>query len=89
MMNQADAIHILHAARFVRAGGPVVSIASNGVTFRSMGPGPVLRAFLASHGGTVENLPAGSFLESGTGVQTCVVAFIACDGCRSMACRAG
>ena len=84
--NDAAVIHTLHAARFVRAGGPVVTIAPNDILEHSTGPGPRLRAFLAAHGGTVEKLPEGAFLESGTGVHTCVLTFATCARCRSGAC---
>lgn len=79
--------HIMHVGRFLDAGGPVASIASAGVEFRMTKDAVAFRAFLAVHGGTIETMPEGSFLESGTGVRTVIVEYKACAGCRAGTCE--
>lgn len=68
-----DIRHIQHAARFLGPGGTLVAIASGGVEFRDDEPARGFRAWVAEQGGRIEKLPEGSFLESGTGVRTCLV----------------
>jgi predicted RNA methylase len=69
---QADIDHVLHALNFLRPGGRLVSVMSNGVTFRR-GKAAEFRLLVAERGGSIEPLPSGSFLPS-TGVETVVVA---------------
>ena len=82
-----EVAHVLHAGRFVAPGGPVASIASAGVEFRTTKDAIAFRAFLDAHGGTIEAMPEGSFLESGTGVRTVIVEYKACAGCRAGTCE--
>lgn len=70
----ADALHVLHAMSFLKPGGRLVAIMSAAITFRTTGSYPALRQLL-QHYGSIEVLPAGSFKESGTGVNTALVTF--------------
>jgi len=69
----ADVDHVTHAIRFLRPGGRLAAIMSAGVEFRQDAKTTAFRALVERHGGTIERLPAGSFLESGTGVNTVMV----------------
>lgn len=51
----------------------VVAVASASVMFRNDNKTVAFRELVASYGGTIEELPADSFKESGTGVNTCLV----------------
>lgn len=70
---QADVVHVTHALRFLRPGGRLVSVMSAGVTFRSYRLTADLRELIADRGGEIIPLPADSFKESGTGVNTVIV----------------
>ena len=70
---QADIDHVLHAFRFLKPGGVLVSIMSAGVMFREDRKTKAFREFIDDHAGTVERLPSGSFKASGTMVEACVV----------------
>ena len=69
---RADVHHIRHAWKFLRPGGRLVEIASVGVMHRDDALGSEFRSFVAAHG-RFEELPEGSFIESGTSVRTCLV----------------
>lgn len=69
---QADIDHVLHAWKFLKPGGRLVSIMSAGVLFRDNKKTTAFRD-LANEHGTIERLPEGSFKESGTGVNTVIV----------------
>ena len=69
---RADVHHIRHAWKFLRPGGRLVEIASVGVMYRDDALGSEFRSFVAAHG-RFEELPEGSFIESGTSVRTCLV----------------
>lgn len=71
--NAAEVEHVLHAWGFVKPGGVLVSVMSNGATFRKDGRYGVLRKFFAQHEAEIRPLPAGSFEESGTAVATVMV----------------
>jgi predicted RNA methylase len=68
-----DVFHIQHAFDFLAPGARLVSVAAAGVEYRDDQLGRDFRAWVSEHGGTIERLPDGSFLESGTGVRTCLV----------------
>lgn len=68
-----DIAHIRHAFKFLKPGGSLVPVASAGVEFRTDRIGTEFRQFVEDHGGLIEPLPEGSFLESGTGVSTVIV----------------
>ncbi len=70
---QADIKHVMHAARFLKNGGRLVSVMASGVKFREDRTAKEFRAFLSDNGGTIEDLPQDSFKESGTAVNTVVI----------------
>lgn len=70
---QADIKHVLHAFKFLKPGGRLVSVMSASVKFRDNKLTKEFREFVKQHGGTIEELPAGSFKASGTMVNTVVV----------------
>lgn len=74
---QADIDHVLHAAKFLKPGGTLVSVMSAGVLFRENRKAVDFRAFVESHGGSFERLPASSFASSGTQIETCIVTLVA------------
>lgn len=80
----ADVKHAAHMARFLRPGGTAAVITSGAVTFRSNAK--KFRAFVESHGGAIEELPAGSFAQEGTLVKTCLVTWTACEKCATGKC---
>ena len=70
---QADIRHVLHAHRFLKPGGLLVSVMSNAVTFRTNRLTGDFRTLVGRCGGTAQPLPAGSFTVSGTEVHTVLV----------------
>jgi predicted RNA methylase len=70
---QADIHHVNHAFKFLKAGGRLVSVMASGVIFRSNRLTQDFRNFVDDHDGEIENLPDGSFSESGTQVNTVIV----------------
>ena len=69
---QADIDHVEHAIKFLLPGGRVVSIMSAGVLFRENKKTVAFREMVGLRG-TLEPLPEGSFKESGTMVNTCIL----------------
>lgn len=72
---RADVHHVNHAIGFLKPAGRLVAIMSAGVLFRSDKLTVDFRNMVASHGGTIEELPPESFKPSGTAVNTVIVAF--------------
>ncbi len=72
-MKQADIKHVLHALKFLKDGGILVSVMSAGVTFRENKLTSEFRELVAERGGYFEELPDGSFKDSGTMVNTVIV----------------
>jgi len=70
---QADIKHVMHALNFLKSGGLLVSIMGAGVVFRENKLAVEFRALTEERGGSIEDLPGGSFKESGTMVNTVVV----------------
>lgn len=70
---QADIKHVLHALRFLKPDGLLVSVMSSGVAFRDNKLTTDFRALIRDRGGDIESLPEGSFKSSGTGVNTVIV----------------
>lgn len=70
---QADIAHVMHALTFLRPGGRLVAVMSAGVRFRQDTRSTSFRTLLFTLGAMVDGLPDGSFLESGTAVQTIIV----------------
>lgn len=71
---QADIDHVRHALKFLREGGRLVAIMGAGVRFREDRKAKSFRADMIKLGGVFEDLPEGSFKESGTGVNACTLA---------------
>lgn len=69
---QQDIDHITHAYGMLVPGGVLVAVASAGVFFRRNAKADAFRRLVAKHG-TMEPLPSGSFLASGTNVEAFVV----------------
>jgi predicted RNA methylase len=72
---QADIAHVLHAAKFLKPGGRLVSIMSASVTFRTDSKTEAFRDFINARGAHHGHLPAASFRQSGTMVNAVVVSF--------------
>src|SRR4030042_4964611 len=69
---QQDIDHVMHAWKFLKPGGRLVSIMSSGVLFRENKKTSEFRNHIDEFG-NMERLPEGSFKESGTMVNTCIV----------------
>jgi predicted RNA methylase len=70
---QADIKHVLHALKFLKPGGLLVSVMSAGVTFRENKLTADFRSLVNEKGGSIEDLAEGSFKQSGTMVNTVIV----------------
>lgn len=70
---QRDIDHVTHAARFLAPGGRLAAIMSAGTAFRENAKAEAFRAMVERMGGRIEDLPEGSFKESGTMVNTVIV----------------
>lgn len=68
-----DVLFVAHAWQFVAAGGSLTAIMSAGVKFRTDKKTEQFRQWVHKMGGTITDLPAGTFAESGTNVSTVVV----------------
>lgn len=69
---QADIRHVTHAYGFLKPGGRLAAVMSNGITFRNTAPYREFRALLDGNGGVIHPLPDDAFKESGTGVRTVI-----------------
>lgn len=69
----ADAKHVLHALQFIKPGGLLVSVMSNGASYRSGKAYERIRAMADQPGGQIIPLPAGSFRDAGTDISTVIV----------------
>lgn len=67
---QRDIDHVTHAWKFVKPGGALVAIMSAGAEFSTTKRAVAFRELVEAHGGRFVDLPAGSFKESGTMVNT-------------------
>lgn len=68
-----DIKHVRHAYKFLGPGGVLVAIMSSGVQFRDDKLATEFRAWVAANDGEIWRNPPGSFEESGTSVNTCMV----------------
>lgn len=69
-----DAAHILHAWQFLRPGGSLVAICSPRYTFANTPLCRQLHELMSkAHHSSAEELEAGTFQESGTGVRTMLI----------------
>lgn len=69
----ADIRHVMHAWSAVKPGGRLVAVMSSGAVTRSDGLAFEFARWRQLHGATVQELPEGSFKESGTMVRTVLV----------------
>jgi predicted RNA methylase len=65
----ADIDHVMHAWKFLKPGGQLMSVMSKSVTFRRDGKAASFRRFVEEHRGWIDDLPEYAFLESGTQVS--------------------
>jgi len=70
---QRDIDHVAHAVKFLAPGGKLVAVMSAGVEFRENAKAVAFRELVKRMGGRFWDLPAGTFAESGTNVNTCLV----------------
>lgn len=70
---QADIRHVLHATRFLRPGGLLVSVMAASVAFRGNKLTQDFRDLIRERGGDIEALPEGAFKASGTMVRSVIV----------------
>lgn len=70
---RSDIHHVLHALKFLEPGGLLVSVMPFGVVFREDALSRDLRGIVEQRGGHIEELPEGSFKESGTKVNSVIV----------------
>lgn len=70
---QADIKHVLHALKFLKPDGLLVSVMSAGVTFRDDKFTREFRDLIRARGGDIEALDDGAFKSSGTMVRTVIV----------------
>ncbi len=71
--DQQDVRHVVHAMRFLRIGGTLAAVMCANVETIQNKLAVQFRAFVRAHGGTIEALPEGSFVASGTGTSTVLV----------------
>jgi hypothetical protein len=72
---QDDIRHVMHALKFLKPTGRLVSVMSASVRFRENKLSADFRALVVQCGGFFVELPEGSFKESGTMVNTVIVVF--------------
>lgn len=70
---QRDIDHVTHALRFLAPGGRLVAIMSASTAYRENAKAEAFRAQVERMRGRIEDLPEGSFKESGTMVNTVIV----------------
>lgn len=70
---QHDIKHVLHALKFLKPGGLLVSVMASSLTFRDNKLTQDFRDLIRERGGDIEALPEGSFKSSGTMVRTVIV----------------
>jgi len=70
---QQDISHVTKAYTLLRPGGRLVSVMSAGIKFREDRKARTFRELITSTDGRIISLPEGSFKQSGTGVNACVV----------------
>lgn len=69
---QADIDHVMHALKFLRPNGLLVSVMSASILFRGNKKTAAFRDLVGERG-SVERLPARAFIESGTPIDTVIV----------------
>lgn len=69
---QSDIKHVLHALKFLKPGGLLVSVMASSVAFRDNKMTQDFRNLIRASGGEIEALPDESFKDSGTLVRTVI-----------------
>ena len=72
-LRQLDIKHIQHALHFLKPDGLLTSVMSASVSYRSNKLTTEFRELIAARNGSIEELPDGSFKESGTLARTVIV----------------
>lgn len=72
---ERDIDHVMHAMNFLKPGGYLAAIMSAGTEFRETKKSRAFRDLMQKLKARWEDLPAGSFRESGTNVNTLIVRF--------------
>lgn len=70
---ERDIDHVTHAFKFLKPGGTLHAIMSAGTEFRETKKAVAFRELVNKCGGRMDDMPAGSFAESGTYVNTIAV----------------
>lgn len=70
---ERDIDHVMHALEFLKPGGQLVAIMSAGTEFRETRKSIAFRALMEKLNARYEDLPAGSFSESGTNCNTLIL----------------
>lgn len=65
--------HVTHSFKFLKPGGVLVAIVSPSFQHNSTKIYQTFRNFIDEYGGVVEELGAGEFKESGTGIRTVII----------------
>lgn len=71
-VKRSELAHVVLALRHLKIGGRLVAIMPTGIAFRTDKATTMLRELIESRG-YIEPLPEGSFVSSGTSVNTCMV----------------
>lgn len=79
---ERDIDHVMHALKFLKPDGRLVAIMSAGTEFRETKKAIAFRALMESKGAEWNDLPPGSFAESGTYVNTGILA-VSMDGTKA------
>lgn len=74
-----DIKHVQHAARFLRPDGVLIAITSPSFQHRTTAAAAAFRDFATASQAEVEDIPAGTFRESGTEVATVLLKIDACN----------
>lgn len=75
--NGQDIDHVRRAFQMLRTGGKLIAVMSPGPFFRNDRRATEFRTWFDNHAGERFDLPAGSFKQSGTGIDTVVVRLLA------------
>lgn len=70
-----DMQHVLHASKWLKPGGRLVSITSTQWRDRETAAAGAFREFLDRHNADIDDIPSGAFRQSGTDVPTLLVTF--------------
>jgi len=70
---ERDIDHVMHALKFLKPDGILVAIMSAGTEFRETRKAIAFRKLVEERGGDFRDLPAGSFSEVGTNVNTVIL----------------